>query len=52
MPYDIEKTSGGFKVKEGESGKRPGHEFSKKPQTKSTALAQLRAIMANKHGKK
>lgn len=52
MPYEIEKSGGGFKVKEGESGERPGHEFSKKPQTKKTALAQLRAIMMHKRGAK
>ena len=41
----VKKVPGGFKVVS-EKGKA----FSKKPQTKKKAAAQLRAIEAHKHG--
>jgi ribosomal protein L35 len=44
MPYKIVKTGNGFKVVEGSAGNRPGHQFSKKPQSRKRALAQLRAL--------
>lgn len=42
----IRKVKGGFKVVS-----PSGHAFSKKPQTKAEADAQLRAIEASKHGR-
>lgn len=39
MPYKIKKVSGGFKV----SGPH-GAKYSKKPQSKAKATAQMRAI--------
>lgn len=41
MPYTIKKVDGGYKVVEKSTGDRPGHEFSKKPQSKRKAIAQL-----------
>lgn len=43
----VRKMSGGYKVVK-ENGKGT---FSKKPQTKAKAEAQLRAIEASKHGR-
>lgn len=40
----VKKVKGGYAVVSPE-----GHRFSKKPQSKSKAQAQLRAIEANKH---
>lgn len=51
MPYKIAKRGNGYKVVEKSGGKHPGREFSKEPQTKEKALAQLRAIEANGGGK-
>lgn len=45
VPYSIKKVSGGFKVSSDH-----GTHFSKKPQSKEKAKAQLRAIAANTHG--
>ena len=42
----VKKVKGGFKVVS-----PAGKAFSKKPQTKAKAKAQLRAIQANKHRK-
>ncbi len=42
----IRKSGKGYKVIS-----ESGHAFSKKPQTKAKAAAQLRAIEANKHRK-
>lgn len=50
MPYHIQRSGSGFKVVEGKGGKRPGHQFSKKPQSRKRALAQLRAIQIHTHG--
>jgi hypothetical protein len=45
----VKKVKGGYKVVS-EDGS--GRTFSKKPQSKAQAEAQLRAIEANKHKKK
>lgn len=42
----VRKVKGGYKVKS-----KTGHAFSKKPQSKAKAQAQLRAIEAHKHGR-
>lgn len=42
----VKKVSGGYKVVA-----PGGHAFSKRPQTKAKAQAQLRAIEASKHHK-
>jgi len=43
----VQKVKGGYKVKAPN-----GHAFSKHPQSKEKAEAQLRAIEAHKHGDK
>ena len=44
MPYKLVKTAtGGFRVENAETGKT----FSKSPQTRTEALAQMRALYAN-----
>jgi hypothetical protein len=43
----VKKVQGGYKVVDGK-----GHAFSKKPQTKAKAQAQLRAIEVSKRQKK
>lgn len=43
MPYKIQKVAGGFKTT---SPSHP-HGFSKHPQSKAQATAQMRAILAN-----
>lgn len=47
MPYTTKKVKGGYKVANKDTGKT----YSKKPQTKAKADAQLRAIYANTNGK-
>ena len=43
MPYKLKKVGSGYKVAKKSGGKT----FSKKPQTKKKAEAQMRAIYAN-----
>ena len=43
MPYDLEKTKGGYKVRSKETGKT----HSNKPLSKAKAKAQMRAMYAN-----
>lgn len=50
MPYAIRKVPGGYKIVEKSGGNHPGRTFSKHPQTKARAAAQLRAIEANSKG--
>ncbi len=45
MPYKIKKVSGGYKV-----GGPHGTKYSKRPQSKATAVAQLRAIAIHSRG--
>lgn len=52
MPYKIIKVEGGYKIREGGSGDRPGHEFSKHPMSKRKALAQLMILRSHGHGEK
>jgi hypothetical protein len=46
MPYAVRKTEGGYKATNKETGKT----YSKHPQTKATAAAQIRAIAMHSHG--
>ena len=46
MPYDVEKSGGGYKVVT-KAGPHKGHEHSNKPLSKERATAQMRAIYAN-----
>lgn len=50
MPYSLRKVAGGYRVVEGASGDRPGHVFSKAPQSKAKAVAQLLILKAKEHG--
>ena len=50
MSYKIVRSGKGWKVVERSGGKHPGKAFSKKPQSRSGAVAQLRAIEANSKG--
>jgi hypothetical protein len=52
MPYSIKKSGSGYKVVEGSSGDRPGHEFSKKPLSRRAAIAQLLILKSKGHGEK
>ncbi len=46
MPYSLRKVKGGWKVGKKGSSKT----YSKKPQTKAKAKAQMRALYANEPG--
>jgi hypothetical protein len=51
VPYKMQKLAGGkARVVEGASGDRPGHKFSKKPQSKAKAEAQMRLLQGVAHG--
>lgn len=52
MPYSLQKVDGGYHVVEGASGDRPGHSFSKKPQSKRKAIAQLMILRSKERGDK
>ena len=50
MPYNISHEKGGYHVVEAGSGDRPGHSFSKKPQSKAKAEAQQHLLQGVEHG--
>lgn len=50
MPYSLKKVDGGYHVVEGGSGDRPGHVFSKAPQSKAKAIAQLMILRSKERG--
>jgi len=47
MPYAVSKSGSGYKVRNKDSGKT----YSKHPQSKATAVAQMRAIEMHSHGR-
>jgi hypothetical protein len=46
MPYKVKKVKGGYKVAKKSTGKTG---YSKKPQTKEKATAQMRAMYMSEH---
>jgi hypothetical protein len=51
VPYHIAHSGSGYKVTEGAGGNHPGRTFSRKPQSKAKAEAQMHAIAMHEHGR-